>query len=119
MAMEVISKVEEGQQAIVITLLAKNPNGAIIDSQLELAINMAKNVLQMGGAEVAAAGSAIKFDAVAKGKYAILKAKIETYDSPDAATDDVDEEEPVEETDDVETDETDEDGEEDGAEEEE
>ena len=106
MAMEVISKVEEGQQAIVITLLAKNPNGAIIDSQLELAINMAKNVLQMGGAEVAAAGSAIKFDAVAEGKYAILKAKIETYDSPDAATDDVDEEEPVEETDeDVETDE--------------
>lgn len=116
MAMEVISKVEEGQQAIVITLLAKNPNGAIIDSQLELAINMAKNVLQMGGAEVAAAGSAIKFDAIAEGKYAILKAKIETYDSPDAATDDVDEEEPVVETDDVETDE---DGEEDGAEEEE
>lgn len=115
MAMEVISKVEEGQQAIVITLLAKNPNGAIIDSQLELAIQMAKNVLQMGGAEVAAAGSAIKFDAVAEGKYAILKAKIETYDSPDAATDDVDEEEPVEETDDVETDE---DGAEDGAEEE-
>lgn len=48
---KVISRVEDGQQAIVICLFAKNSGGAaILDSQLDLAINMAKNVLQLGGA---------------------------------------------------------------------
>lgn len=80
----VITKVEEGQQAIVITLLAKNPNGAIIDSQLELAIQMAKNVLQMGGCEVAASGSALRFDAEEVGKIARLTATIDVIEEADA-----------------------------------
>ena len=75
---EVISRVEEGQQAIVITLLAKNKSGeSVLDSQLELAINMAKNVLQMAGAEVDASGSAIRFDPLDVGKTARLTATLD------------------------------------------
>lgn len=76
---KLISLVEEGQQAIVICLLAKNKNNApIIDSQLDLAINMAKNVLQMGGAEVAASGSALRFDPVNIGGVARITATLDT-----------------------------------------
>lgn len=76
---KLISLVEEGQQAIVICLLARNENNApIIDSQLELAINMAKNVLQMGGAEVAASGSALRFDPVDVGGVARITATLDT-----------------------------------------
>jgi len=75
---KIISRVEEGQQAIVVTLLAKNESGEpILDSQLDLAINMAKNVLQMAGAEVAASGSAIRFDALDAGKTARLTATLD------------------------------------------
>lgn len=76
---KLISLVEEGQQAIVICLLARNENNApIIDSQLELAVNMAKNVLQMGGAEVAASGSALRFDPVDVGGVARITATLDT-----------------------------------------
>lgn len=58
-----ISKVRDGEQAIVLTLLARNENGeSLLDSQLELALNMAKNVIQMTGADVSASGSIISFD---------------------------------------------------------
>lgn len=60
----VISEVRPGDQAIVITLLAQNENGAgLLDSQLELALNMAKNVVQMTGAIVNASGSVLSFPA--------------------------------------------------------
>ena len=81
---ETITRVEEGQQAIVITLLAKNPNGAIIDSQLELAIQMAKNVLQLLGCEVAASGSALRFGSDEVGKVARLTATIDVIEEADA-----------------------------------
>ena len=87
METKIISRVEEGQQAIVITLLAKNESGEpILDSQLDLAINMAKNVLQMAGAEVAASGSAIRFDALDVGKTARLTATLDVIH--EAATND-------------------------------
>ncbi len=57
-----ISVVRPGDQAIVLTLLAQNENGVeLLDSQLELALNMAKNVIQMTGASVNAAGSIVTF----------------------------------------------------------
>ena len=58
-----ISKVRDGEQAIVLTLLARNETGEpILDSQLGLALNMAKNVVQMTGATVNASGSIVSFD---------------------------------------------------------
>ena len=58
----VITEVRPGDQAIVITLLAQNDGGAdLLDSQLELALNMAKNVVQMTGASVHASGSVLSF----------------------------------------------------------
>ena len=53
----------DGEQAIVLTLLARNETGEpILDSQLGLALNMAKNVVQMTGATVNASGSIVTFD---------------------------------------------------------
>lgn len=76
---ELITLVEEKQQAIVIVLLAKNENGRpIMDSQKQAAEAMAKNVLQLAGAEVAAQSSAIMFDATAPGEVAKLTATLET-----------------------------------------
>jgi hypothetical protein len=76
---ELITLVEEKQQAIVIVLLAKNENGRpIMDSQKQAAEAMAKNVLQLAGAEVAAQSSAILFDATAPGEVAKLTATLET-----------------------------------------
>ena len=78
---QIVSRVEENQQAIVIVLLARNTGGAtILDSQLELAMNMAKNVLQMGGAEVAASASAIRFDATQIGEIARVTATLDTVE---------------------------------------
>lgn len=58
----IISRVEEGEQAIVIVLLAKNENGEpILDSQKQAAEALAKNALQLAGAEVSAQSSAIIF----------------------------------------------------------
>lgn len=77
----VITKVEEGQQAIVIVLLAKNENGTpILDSQKQAAEALAKNALQLAGAEVAAQSSAIMFDATAPGEVAKLTATLETVE---------------------------------------
>ena len=76
-----ISKVRDGEQAIVLTLLARNENGeSLLDSQLELALNMAKNVIQMTGATVNASGSIISFDAatVASGAACRISATVET-----------------------------------------
>ena len=82
---ETITRVEEGQQAIVITLLAKNEHGdAILDSQLDAAIATAKNVLQLLGCEVAASGSALRFDAEEVGKVARLTATIDVIEEADA-----------------------------------
>lgn len=70
-----ITKVYDGEEAIVITLLARNPDGsALLDSQLELAAQMAKHVVQTTGAEVNASGSLVSFApaAVASGGAARL-----------------------------------------------
>ena len=62
---KLISKVNNGEQAIVLTILARNESGEpILDSQLGLALNMAKNVVQMTGATVNASGSIVTFDQV-------------------------------------------------------
>ena len=62
---KLISKVNNGEQAIVLTILARNESGEpILDSQLGLALNMAKNVIQMTGATVNASGSIVTFDQV-------------------------------------------------------
>ena len=93
----IVSRVDENQEAIVIVLTAKNAGGeAILDTQINLAVNMAKNVLQMAGAEVSAAGSAVRFDATATGEIAKLTATLETV-VPGASEDETDEtEEPTE-----------------------
>lgn len=81
----IISRVEEGQQAIVIVLFAKNENGTpILDSQKQAAEAMAKNVLQLAGAEVAAQSSAIMFDPTSVGEVARLTATLETVVEADA-----------------------------------
>lgn len=93
------SLVEEGQQAIVICLLAKNKHGdAILDSQLDLAIDTAKNVLQIGGAEVAASGSAIRFDPVNVGGVARITATLDTIIEGDPAQEETNAETPTVET---------------------
>ena len=81
---ETITRVEEGQQAIVVTLLAKNEHGdAILDSQLDAAIATAKNVLQLLGCEVAASGSALRFGTDEVGKVARLTATIDVLEEAD------------------------------------
>lgn len=78
---EISTIVDEGQQAIVILLLAKNANGTpILDSQKQAAEALAKNALQLAGAEVAAQSSAIMFDATAPGEVAKLTATLETVE---------------------------------------
>lgn len=70
-----ITKVYDGEEAIVVTLLARNPDGTpLLDSQLELATQMAKHVIQTTGAEVNASGSLVRFApaAVASGGVARL-----------------------------------------------
>ena len=81
----IISKVDAGMQAVVIVLLAKNENGApILDSQKQAAEAMAKNVLQLAGAEVSAQSSAILLDSV--DCAAKLTATIETVDQTEEPT---------------------------------
>lgn len=84
---KIVSLVEEKQQAIVICLLARTESGAILDSQLDAAIAMAKNVLQLAGAEVDASGSAIRFNAVNVGGVARLTATLDTIIEGDPAQD--------------------------------
>lgn len=96
---KLISLVEEGQQAIVTCLLAKNANGdPILDSQLDLAVNMAKNVLQMAGAEVSASGSAFRFDPVNVGGVARITATLDTIIEGDPAQEETNDETPTVET---------------------
>lgn len=76
----IISKVRDGEQAILLTILVRNPDGtALLDSQLNLALNMAKNVVQMTGADVSSSGSIISFDqaAVESGASCRITATIE------------------------------------------
>ena len=80
---QVITKIGEDYNAIVITLLAKNADGSpIIDSQKALAEQMAKNVLQMAGAEADANSSAFQFTAEEIGKNALVTITVEATDEP-------------------------------------
>lgn len=84
---KLISKVNNGEQAIVLTLLARNESGEpILDSQLGLALNMAKNVIQMTGATVNASGSIVSFDqaVVENGASCKLTATLELVEEPQA-----------------------------------
>lgn len=98
---QVITKIGEDYNAIVITILAKNADGSpIIDSQKALAEQMAKNVLQMAGAEADANSSAFQFAAEEIGKNALVTITVEATDEPageneSAPTED---EEPTDET---------------------
>ena len=85
---KLISKVNNGEQAIVLTLLARNESGEpILDSQLGLALNMAKNVVQMTGATVHASGSIATFDQVVveNGASCKLTATLELVEEPQAS----------------------------------
>ena len=85
---KLISKVNNGEQAIVLTLLARNESGEpILDSQLGLALNMAKNVIQMTGATVNASGSIVSFDqaVVEKGASCKLTATLELVEEHQAS----------------------------------
>ena len=78
-----ITKVHSGEQAIILTLLARNEDGVdLLDSQLELALNMAKNVVQMTGADVNASGSIVSFnrETVAAGASAKIVATVSLTD---------------------------------------
>ena len=82
---KLISKVNNGEQAIVLTILARNESGdPILDSQLGLALNMAKNVVQMTGATVNASGSIVSFDqaVVENGASCKLTATLELVEEP-------------------------------------
>ena len=84
---KLISKVNDGEQAIVLTILARNePGEPILDSQLGLALNMAKNVVQMTGATVNASGSIVLFDqaVVENGASCKLTATLELVEEPQA-----------------------------------
>lgn len=84
---KLISKVNDGEQAIVLTLLARNESGEpILDSQLGLALNMAKNVIQMTGATVNASGSIVTFEqaVVENGASCKLTATLELVEEPQA-----------------------------------
>ena len=86
MAMEVTTKVEEGYQAVVLFVLAKNDNGVpITPGQKEAVEGAAKSALELVGAEVQAGSSAMMFKPVDAGKYAILKMTVETHDDPNAS----------------------------------
>lgn len=86
MAMEVTTKVEEGYQAVVLFVLAKNGNGVpITPGQKEAVEGAAKSALELVGAEVQAGSSAMMFAPVDLGKYAILKMTVETHDDPNAS----------------------------------
>lgn len=77
----------DGEQAIVLTLLARNETGEpILDSQLGLALNMAKNVVQMTGATVNASGSIVSFDqaVVENRKSCKITATLELVEQPQA-----------------------------------
>ena len=85
---KLISKVNNGEQAIVLTILARNESGdPILDSQLGLALNMAKNVVQMTGATVNASGSIVTFDqaVVENGASCKLTATLEIVEEPQAS----------------------------------
>ena len=85
---KLISKVNNGEQAIVLTILARNESGEpILDSQLGLALNMAKNVIQMTGATVNASGSIVSFDqaVVENGASCKLTATLELVEEPQAS----------------------------------
>lgn len=87
MAMEVTTKVEEGYQAVVLFVLAKNDNGVPITAgQKEAIEGAAKSVLERVGAEVQAGSSAMMFKPVDAGKFAILKMTVETHDDPNASS---------------------------------
>ena len=87
MAMEVTTKVEEGYQAVVLFVLAKNGNGVPITAgQKEAVEGAAKSALELVGAEVQAGSSAMMFKPVDAGKYAILKMTVETHDDPNASS---------------------------------
>lgn len=95
---QVITKIGEDYNAIVITILAKNADGSpIIDSQKALAEQMAKNVLQMAGAEADANSSAFQFTAEEIGKNALVTITVEATDEPvgDSPTED---DAPIDET---------------------
>ena len=80
---EVVTRIGDGYNAIVITILAKNADGSpIIDSQKALAEQMAKNVLQMAGAEADANSSAFQFAAEEIGKNALVTVTVEATDEP-------------------------------------
>lgn len=84
----IISKVRDGEQAILLTMLVRNPDGmALMDSQLNLALNMAKNVIQMTGATVNASGSIVTFDqaVVENGASCKLTATLELVEEPQAS----------------------------------
>ena len=84
----IISKVRDGEQAILLTILVRNPDGtALLDSQLNLALNMAKNVVQMTGATVNASGSIVSFEqaAVENGASCKLTATLELVEGPQAS----------------------------------
>ena len=85
---KLISKVNNGEQAIVLTILARNESGEpILDSQLGLALNMAKNVVQMTGATVNASGSIVTFDQVVveNGASCKLTTTLELVEEPRAS----------------------------------
>lgn len=85
---KLISKINNGEQAIVLTLLARNESGEpILDSQLGLALNMAKNVVQMTGATVNASGSIVSFDQVVveNGASCKLTATLELFEESQAS----------------------------------
>ena len=85
---KLISKVNNGEQAIVLTILARNESGEpILDSQLGLALNMAKNVVQMTGATVNASGSIVTFDQVVveNGASCKLTTTLELVEEPQAS----------------------------------
>ena len=84
---KLISKVNNGEQAIVLTILARNESGEpILDSQLGLALNMAKNVVQMTGATVNASGSIVTFEqaVVENGASCKLTATLELVEESQA-----------------------------------
>ena len=85
---KLISKVNNGEQAIVLTILARNESGEpILDSQLGLALNMAKNVVQMTGATVNASGSIVSFGqaVVENGASCKLTATLELVEESQAS----------------------------------
>ena len=111
MAMEVTTKVEEGYQAVVLFVLAKNGNGVpITPGQKETVEGAAKSALELVGAEVQAGSSAMMFRPVDAGKFAILKMTVETHDDPNASgmIEVVEDDEPTPEVEEPEPDETEE-----------